>query len=365
MDIILQYILIGLIGYLFVSLFSRSFSFYWKAGYDKRQKKREERKKEKLKWKYCEVRLDNPILNQMMNDRTLIFMGPKGKGKSIMMNLVARFLWQKRLHNNKRNRRYLKFMKPNYVEVEKQLEKNKQLPIYSNLDFVDYETGFHKQELEPYFEMRKKAVEGAIYCIDEVSSKYGKDLYWDEEECDSDTKKDIKENSKKGRHFTNSWILGTEQDGDNIFKGIRENGYALVNCLQTVVRLKKTGKILRRFRNFLNFILPALFTVNLREVFTEQLFASGEIKTLSKLIFPSYFAFPVQYYTRKQKINNAIERKYQLFEVRFTYGSGEYWIRFKHSDIFDYDTRAYKKDYDAMFDEHGNRIYKNKEYAYA
>ena len=364
MDIILRYILIGLIGFLIISLFSRLFSFYWKAGYDKRQKKREARRNEKLKWKYCEVRPDNPILNQMMKDRTIIFMGHKGKGKSLMMNIMAHFLWKKRLEKNKKNRRYLKYKKPDYLETEKKLENEKKLPIYSNLDFRDYDTKFTKQELLPYFEMQKKAVEGAIYCIDEVSSLYGKEIYNNNDEFEKERKKDIKENSKKGRHYSNSWILGTEQDGQDIYIGIRENGYAIVNCIQTVVKILPTGKTLRFIRNFLNFVLPAFLTVNLHTAFSEQLFWSGKVKTFFKLLLPSYFSMPILYYDKKQAINDKIKRKYQRFEVLFQYNGSEYWIRFGHESIFDYDTRAYKDEYDKLFDKNGNRIH-NKETAYA
>ena len=364
MDAILWYILIALVGYFGVSVFSRLFSFYWKAGYDRRQKKREERKSERLKWKYCEVTLDNPLLIQMMSDRTIICSGDKGAGKSLVMNAIAHFIWKKRLYYNKRNHRYLKYMKPKYLEVEKKLEQEKKLPIYANIDFVDYETGYKKQELEPYFEMQKRAVEGAIYCIDEVSSYYGKDLYNNNDEADKNKKKDIKENSKKGRHYTNSWIIGTEQDGQDIYIGIRENGYAIVHCIKTNVRLLPMGRFLRKLCNIFNFILPAFCTVKLKEVLSEQLFTSGKIKTIAKLLIPSYFSMPVQYYNAKQSINNRIKRKYQRFEVLLQYNGGEYWIRFGHESIFDYNTRAFKDEYDKMFDEKGNRIY-DKETAYA
>ena len=357
LDTILWYILIGLVGYFVVTVFARLFSFYWQAGYDERKKKREEKKKEKQKWKYCEVRLDNPLLNQMRDDRTIIFMGEKGKGKSLLMSLVAHFLWAKQLDNNKRNKRYNHYMKPEYVASMQKLNDAKLLPVYSNLDLMDYETGFKNQELKPYFELKKKAVEGAIFCIDEVSSTYGKDLYNDNEEYDKEDKKDLKENSKKNRHFTNGWILGTEQDGQDIFIGIRENGYAIVHCLQTNKRLQLKGKILRKIKNFFNLCLPALFTVNIKSLMQEQLFWNGKIKLVLKLLLPSYFSLPVSYYTKRQNIYNQINRKYLLFETRFTYGSGEYWIRFSNNDIFDYNTREYKKVYDAMFDENGDRIY--------
>lgn len=355
MDNIFIYILVGLVGFFIVQVFAKLLVFYHKKGYDVRQQKKEAKKKERLKWKYCEVDLDNPLLNQMMQDRTLIFMGHKGTGKSLMMNLFAHFLWKKRLEHDKKNKRYLKYMNPEYLVQEKILEDSKLLPVYSNINFIDFETQACNQVLEPYFELRKKAVEKAIFCIDEISSYYGKDIYFSDE-VDEARKKAIKENSKKNRHYTNGFILGTEQDGDNIFKGIRENGYGLVQCLRTNVYLAKSGKILRNIKNFFNFTLPAIFTVNLSKVMSEQLFVSGKIITFFKLLFPSYFSCPHEFYDRRQKINNKIKRKYQKFEVRFIYGTGEWYIRFTHEDMFDYNTREYKKEYDALFDENGNRI---------
>lgn len=355
LDKILMYILIGLVGFFVVSLFSKLFAFYWKAGYDTRKKQREEKRAEKLKWKYCTVNMDNPLLNEMMSDRTIVFMGEKGKGKSLMMNFFAHFLWQKRLLSNKKNKRYNHYMKPKYIMSEQKLAEDNLLPIYSNLEFIDYETGAKKQELQPYFEMQKRAVEGAIFCIDEISSTYGKELYNTNDDDTNQAKRDIKENSKKNRHYTNGWILGTEQDGQDIFIGIRENGYALVHCLQTVVKIKQSGKFLRKLGNIFNAIFPAFCTVNVKKLLSEQLFLSGKIKILFKLLLPSFVSLPVEYYTNKQKINDYIKRKSHMFAVRFTYKSSEWWIRFTENDIFEYDTRAYKKDYEKLFDEYGNR----------
>lgn len=357
LDKILWYIIIGLGAYFLLSWLTKIFAFYWRAGYEDRKKKRQARKEERRKWKYCKVTLDNPLLNQMRDDRTIIFMGEKGKGKSLLMSLVAHFLWAKNKEKDKKKKRYNRFMKPEYVAEIERLNNAKLLPIYSNLDFSDAETGYQNQELKPYFEMKKKAVEGAIFCIDEVSSTYGKDLYNSEDEYSKEEKKDIKENSKKNRHYTNGWILGTEQDGQDIYVGIRENGYALVHCLQTNKKLLKRGKCFRKIQNICNLILPGLFTCNLQKLFQEQLFVSGKIKLFCKLLLPSYFLLPVSYYTKRKAIYDKINRKYLRFETRFTYGTGEYWMRFSHQDIFAYNTRAFKKVYDKMFDKNGDRIY--------
>ena len=355
MDKILIYILIGLVGYFLVGFLIKIFTIIAKNYFDNYQKVKDQKRKEKLKWRYCHVDLDNYLLNRMMQDRTIVFMGAKGCGKSLFMNLFAHFLVEKRIEQDKKNKRYNKYKNQERLEENKFLEENNLLPVYSNLEFADYETGAKSQELEPYFEMHIKAVQGAIFCIDEVSSTYGKDN-GDNEPLDDDTKKAVKENSKKNRHFTNGWILGTEQDGDDIWKGIRENGYALVHCLQTIVHISKFGKFLRSTANFLNIILPAIFTVNLKEVFRKQLFLNGKVKTFFKLLLPSYFTLPYEFYTQKERINEFIKYKFQRFSIRFTYDSSEFYITFTHDDIFEYDTRIYKKDYDAMFDENRMRI---------
>lgn len=355
MDEIVVYILLGLAGFFAVQLLAKLFVFYWQKGYETRKKKRDERKAEKLKWKYCKVELDNPVLCKMMNDRTIVFMGEKGKGKSLTMSAVAHFLWLKRLENNRKNRRYNKYVKPDYVTQQKVLDEKSLLPVYSNMDLVDSDSGAKSQDLKPYFEMRKKAVEGAIFCIDEISSTYGKDLYNDSDEYSKSEKKDIKENSKKNRHFTNGWILGTEQDGQDIYIGIRENGYAIVHCRETIRHIGAAGKFWRGLGYVLNAVLPAFFTTNSKILASECLFRKDKIAFAFKLFVPSYFSFPRAYYLQKQKISEVIKLRFEKFNVRFDYGGFEYWMTFSHKDLFAYNTRNNKKDYDNLFDANGER----------
>ena len=344
-----------------MQMLAKLFVFYWQKGYDNRKKRREERRAEKLKWKYSKIDLDNPVLCKMMNDRTIVFMGAKGKGKSLTMSAVAHFLWLKRLEYNKKNRRYIKFMKDEYLEQQNWLDEVNLLPVYSNMALLDKDTGAKSQELKPYFEMQLKAVEGAIFCIDEISSTYGKDMY-NSDEYSKEEKKDIKENSKKNRHFTNGWILGTEQDGADIYIGIRENGYAIVHCQETVRKLTAKGKILRRIGNFFNIVLPAFMTTNARVLAQECLLPRQKIGLFFRLLLPSYIGLPKSFYERKQKINDKIKYRYEKFNVRFDYDGVQYWMTITHDDLFVYNTRNNKKDYDDLFDENGNR---KKEKVYA
>lgn len=355
-DIILQYICICACVLLAIKILqgiTKVFWFYWKQSYEERKKKREARKQEKLKWRYAKVTLDNPLLKQIISNRFIICKGGLGKGKSITMNLIAHFLNETREEEKRKNARYNKVMKPDYVKQELELKEQDLLPIYSNLDFA--ENGMKKQELLPYLCLQKRAVQKAVFCIDEVSSLFPKDMYYSTAGQENPLIEEMKELFKKNRHYTNGWILGTEQDGADIFIGFRKNGYALINCLGTTVSISPFGKFARKCLNFLNIILPGFITANYTRVFKSKLFLKDRIITAFKLFLPTYFLLPKEFYSRKQEINNAIKLRYQRFATRFQFESGEYYIRYTNKDIFRYDTRAYKDEYSSLFDKQGNR----------
>ncbi|MGN1228000.1 MAG: hypothetical protein ACI4TX_05105 [Christensenellales bacterium] len=351
----LLFILIGVVFYFLLKIIFSVVAFYWKAGYENRKKKREERKKERQKWKYARVTLDNPLLKQIATNRFIICMGSLGKGKSITMNLITHYLVALREHENKKNKRYNKIMKKEYYEQEQQLKESKLLPVYSNLDFMDRETGYKKQELMPYITLSKKAVQKCVFAIDEVSSLFGKDIYYDTELRNSAVVGDMEELFKKGRHYLDCHFIGTEQDGADIYIGFRKNGYALITCLGTIVRISKKGKVIRKIKNVFNQIMPAIFTVNIARVLRQQLFKADKIKTIFKMLLPSYFLLAKEYYTRKQEINNKIKEKYQTYQTRLQYDTGEYYIRYTNEDIYAYNTRAFKYEYDSIFANNGER----------
>ena len=357
---IMQYILVGLAIYFFLLLVLKIFGalinifvFYWKQGYEERKKKRLERKKERLKWRYAKVKLDNPLLNQIISNRFIICKGGLGKGKSITMNLIAHFLVKSRERQNKKNVRYNKIMNYEYFVQEKTFKKNNILPIYSNLDFVEKKK--HKQDLLPYLCLQKRACYKAVFCIDEVSSMFPKDMYYATAGQSNPLLDEMKELFKKNRHYTNGWILGTEQDGDDIFIGFRKNGYALINCLGTAVKISTFGKILRKILNFFNLILPAFLTANYARLLRENLFLKDKCLMLLKMLLPSYYLLPKEYYTRKQEINNFIKLKFQKYATKFQFENNEYYIRYTNKDIYRYDTRAYKNEYAQLFDKNGER----------
>lgn len=351
----LMYILIGIVFYFALKIIFSIIAFYWKAGYEARKKKREERKKERLKWKYAKVNINNPLLKRIATNRFIICMGSLGTGKSITMNLITRFLIALRQKEYEKNKRYNRIMKAEYFTSEQELQEQELLPVYSNLDFKDRETNFKSQELLKYITLSKKAVQKCVFAIDEISSLFGKDLYYDTETRNSATIAEMKELFKKGRHYLDCHFIGTEQDGEDIYIGFRKNGYALITCLGTLVKISKKGKFVRKIKNICNAILPAYLTINHKRVMRQQLFTSDKVKTVFKMLLPSYFLLPREYYTRKQLISNGIKEKYQRYQTRFQFNNAEYYIRYTNQDIYAYNTRAFQFEYDRLFTNNGER----------
>lgn len=241
--------------------------------------------------------------------------------------------------------------------------QDSKLPVYSNLDFILklQDTRLGSQELAPYIQQKKKAIQKAIFCIDEFSSLYPKEMYYDNLANNNPEIVEMEEFFKKNRHFTNGWILGTEQDGEDIYKGFRKNGYALVTALGTTTYLPKKAKTVRSIKNFINMIAPAYFTTDYKQLFAEQLFWKDKFSLFFKLMLPSYCYLPKCYYQRKQDISNEIKEQYLQFITLLDFEGKQYYLRYTNNDIFNYDTRAYKHEYDDKFDSNGNRKVINNE----
>lgn len=348
---ILVYIGIALGAYAVINLML----YHHKASYEQRLKKREAKKLEKLKWKYKTVNIDNPLLKKITQSRFIVIKGSWGAGKSILMNLIAHYLNKSKEINDKRNKRYYSYIEPEYLQEMQRLCDDALLPVYSNLDFISNDTGYKSQDILPYITLKQKSVQKAIYCIDEIASLFPKDMYYEQVANPSQELEEMKELFKKFRHYTNGWILGTEQDGVDIYIGFRKNGYALITALGTIVKLSRTGKILRKIYNFLNGLLPPIITLNIADLYRKQLFKEDKIKFYFKIFLPLYFSYPLEYYRRKQDINNKIKLKYQQYQTKLSFEGAEWYITYTNKDIFKYDTRAYKNEYLSKFDKNGNR----------
>ena len=351
---IITYIAVGL-GLFFVLWWvTKVTSYHYKLAYERKQKKKEIKRLEKEKWKYCHITLDNPLLKRIIQSRFIIIKGGWGKGKSILMNIIAHYLYSYKDRQDKRNARYYKYMMPDYLMQRQELISNKSLPVYSNLEFVCGEA--KSQDIIPYITLQRRAVQGAVFCIDEFASLFPKDMYYEVQGAHNPMVEEMKELFKKFRHYTNGWILGTEQDGQDIFIGFRKNGYLTITALGTIVKLSKTGKVVRWMRNALNALLPSILTTNLKQLLDQQLFACDKAKIMLKSLLPKAIGLPVQYYTRKQEISKQVKRKYQRYQTRLALDDGSEWvITYTNKDIFSYNTRAYSHEYVDKFTESGER----------
>ena len=351
MDIILSYIFIALAGLLIVFVVSHLLRTY----IENNAEKHKQQKIEKEKWKYKKAKLDNPVLNSITKSRFIVCKGEWGHGKTLMMSFILHFLYQKQQEKAHKQRRFMRIMLPEKLKEREQLENNKLLPVYTNLDvFVDRETGFHADNIYPYLFQAKKAVEGGLFGLDEIASDLGKSLYY-KSKPDDPVIEELNELFKKFRHYINGWFVGTEQDGVDLYVGIRKNGYALVDCKETNKRLPWYAKFLRKTLNICNAILPGMITADVRKLFLREFWTIDKVKLFFKLLLPTYFTLPVEYYTRRTQIYNFVNNNFLLFRVRFEFAGKEYWLEFRTKDFFEYNTRAYQGEYDKKFDSNNER----------
>lgn len=356
MDIIIYYIAVGIVAYVVANLFIKLVVSICNGIKELIKKKIEERKLKKEQWQFSKIEPDNPLLLRIVKNRLICFMGAPGKGKSIMMNIISRFLYLRREKYIKKKTRYYKHMNPKVLLYQKKMKDGKVLSVYSNLEFKDKETGFKNQELLPYIQMKKQAVKYGVFCIDENSTLFGKDLYYEQQKNKDPVIEEMKELYKKIRHYLDGWILMTEQNGDNIFKGFRDAGYSIVEAKQTVVKVSVFGRILSKVLNFCNLVLPGFLTANKTRVYQNELFEEARKKLKFKLLLPTYFLLPQEYYTRQNEIKKMIEDKYTKFITRFEFEGKEYYLKYDNSDKFIYNTRAYESEYNRKFNADGERI---------
>lgn len=351
MDIIIQYIITAIVSYIVAQIMLNHIKFKQNLRMEQHEKKKQNR----AKGKYSRINLQNPLLNQITQSRFIIIKGGWGKGKSLLMNVIAKYLYDKNQYLNNKNMRYYKYMNAEYLEEVNHLNNQNLLPIYSNLELIDSKTNAISQDIMPYIRLQKKAVSKAIFCIDEVASLFPKTMYYENTTDSNNELVEQKELFKKFRHYTNGWILGTEQDGQDIYIGFRKNGYALITALGTTVKLSYWGKIKRVVLDLLNFVLPAILTINLRKERNKVLFDKDLYKFYLKLFVPAYFTFPKNFYNNKQAINNYIKQKHQKYILKFEFNNNNYYFKFNNKSKFDYNTRFYKGEYDDKFDKNGNR----------
>ena len=326
----------------------------WKEKELERKAKKEARKIEKAKWKYAKVDEKNILLNHLSKFHIILFWGLAGKGKTLLMNLFSKWLYDKWKKQNRKNKRYNKFMRQDYLTTCAKLENNNEMPVYSNIELTDND--FKSKDINPVLVQEERLVEGGVLSYDEIGEIMGKDRYWISLRNPEETDKRIIELCRFIRHI-GGHLLGTEQDPNNLWIEVRRFGYADVHALQTVSYVTKWGKFRKKLCYVLNTILPAFcfLKYNIR-AYKLQLFKSDRIKAFLKMFLPNYFAFPKQYYIRKTERTKVLNATYTRFKVQLKFEEKEYWLHFSKKQTFNYDTKYHNNEYIKQFDKEGKRI---------
>lgn len=326
----------------------------WNDKHEEQKKKDEEKKKKKQAEKYCKVNLKNPYLEELTKQYNIIVYGHLGAGKTLIANLLCHYLSKKYSKEDKRNRRYNHYMLPEYEADLQKLKKNKLLRVYSNIPLKDCENN-SSQNLWPYLTQQKRFVERGIMFTDEFGTNLGKDLYFSQDKNSIEVER-IVEMSRYARQNCDIKWIGTEQSCDNIFKPIRDRGFCEIEALKTFVGVSKWGKFKRGLVNFVRLILPGFLTLNLKKVFEKKLFKRDIFLTTLKLLLPSYFLLPREFYIKKTITAAKIKKKHTRYATLINFYGKQMFFKFSNKDIFAYNTRQNRANYLKQFDKEGNRI---------
>ena len=342
----------------FVFIFTRIHTKWktkYKTIYDKKLKEKEEKELEAELEKQAVVKPGNPILEYITSRFNVVCYGGLGCGKTLMANLLAKYIINKQEIFDYKNRRQLKYTNPQYLKDLEQLQENCKLNIYSEVDLLDHNTGFTSNELWDYLTQKKKTVENGIYFVDEIGTKFGKDQYNIQQREQSVEYKMAEQTARYARQDTNSRFIATEQDEENIWKPIREKGFVGIKMLGVQTWITKKGKVARAFKNFWLKCAPALLTINSKEVLAVELGRRNKTKAIFKLLLPAYFLLPKQYYIKKIEIAKQIKFDYTQFKINFELNGERKFLLFTNEDIYIYNSRGHKDIYNSKFDENGNR----------
>lgn len=320
---------------------------------EEKRKEKEETRKKKEAEKYCKVNIKNPYLAQLTAQYNCIVWGRLGSGKTLFANLLCHYLSEKYKKEDKKNRRYNKYMRENYVSDLNILQKEKRLRVYSNIGLKEGDKV--NSELWPYLTQQKRFIERGIIFTDELGSSLGKDLYFSQKKNSVEVER-IVDMSRYARQNCDVKWIGTEQSCDNIFKPIRDKGFTEIEALKTFVGISKWGKFKRSVVNTVRLILPGFLTLNLKKVFEKQLFKKDKFLTMLKMLLPAYYLLPRDYYIAKTKTYAKIKKKHTRYATLINFYGKQMMFKFSNKDIFAYNTRQNRANYLKQFDKEGNRI---------
>lgn len=367
MQNIIKYIIIGIVVYFVLSTVFYIFKewlkevvvTWWRERREDKKKQRAEKERQLLIEKYANVKQGNPIMESIIKYYNIIVWGTLGAGKTLLANLIGKYLLDKIEKDDKKNARYNKYMRADYLKEKERLQKNNELPLSSNIK-LKASDGRVAGDLWLYMTQQKKQIEKAIEIWDEIGTWAGKDLYYNSDLKNTWEVQKIDEHFRYKRQDAGVITIGTEQGRDNIFKPIRDKGFLEIQALRTYTYVTPKGKKIRSIKSFFNTILPAFITLDLKKIFQKCFDKTDKRRVLSRIWLPAYFLLPREYYLKKTKINSEIKEKYLEFKTIFAIAGNEHMFKFDKSDILNYDTEGHRKKYNEQFNDEGENKYVKK-----
>lgn len=325
-----------------------------------KQEARAENKQENAEKKYRTYKANNWLYNDILKTHTIVFCGIPGAGKTSGALNFVKFLTDKLLEREKKNRRYYEVMAPEFIKQRDQLQEQHKLPFYTNMEGVkDLNTGFTPfDNAEDIVFQRKKANTPCVVLLDESSDILGKDDYLEvQHEQDIEKRADndgAKQTAKKLRHL-DMWLFLTDQGGKDILYTVRNSGYQTIKYIETRHETTKFGRALQKLLLLFNKILPGWFISKPQLRFSECLFAKQKLKTFFKLFLPGSKMFEKQFFLNRNAIYKYIQKKFTLWKQLFEYNDKCYWVYYNNYQTLTYNHKEFRSEYDEKFDETGTR----------
>lgn len=330
-----------------------------------KQEARAKNKLENAEKKYRTYKANNWLYNDILKFRTIVFCGLPGSGKTSGALNFVKFLTDKIIEKEKKNRRYYEVMSPDFIKQRDKLQEQHKLPFYTNMENVyDLNTGFTPFEnAEDIVFQRKKANTPCVVLLDESSDILGKDNYLAvQHEQDVEKRADndgAKQTAKKLRHL-DMWLFLTDQGGGDIVYTVRGVGYQTIQFIETRHEKTKFGRVVQKLLILLNKILPGWFISKPRLRFSECLFIKQKIKVFFKLFLPGSIMFEKQYFITRNTIYKYINRKFTIWKQLFVYKDKYYWLHYNNYQTLTYNHKEFRSEYDEKFDENGDRKKSNE-----
>jgi len=330
----------------------------WKQ--ERKQKIKEKKKLEKEQLKYRTYKANNWLYNKILKFHTIVFKGLPGAGKTSGALNFVKFLTDKLLEREKKNRRYYEIMAPDFIKQRDRLQEQHKLPFYTNMEGVkDLNTGFTPFEnAEDIVFQRKKANTPCVVLLDESSDILGKDNYLAvQHEQDIDKRADndgAKQTAKKLRHL-DMWLFLTDQGGDDIVYTVRGVGYQTIQFIETRHEKTKFGRVVQKLLLLFNKILPGWFISKPQLRFSECLFVKQKVAIFFKLFLPGSKAFEKQFFLTRNAIYKYIQKKFTIWKQLFEYNGKCYWVYYNNYQTLTYNHKEFRSEYEEKFDESGNR----------